>query len=253
MSRQQVSIPTADGEARAFVFTPDQGQGPWPAVLFYMDAPAIRPALFDMGERLAGHGYYVLMPDVFWRRGPYEPIVPREVFGDPDKRQAFMGEIRGLMNPEQIMDDTAAYIAWLERQPKARQGKIGVTGYCMGGGLALRAAGLFPDKIAAVGCFHGANLATDAADSPHLLAPKMKAKILVAGGDQDSGFDDAQCARLDQALKDAGLDAEVTIYRGAHHGYAPADMPAHNPEAAERHWREMLELFEETLKQPEPA
>ena len=96
-------------------------------------------------------------------------------------------------------------------------------------------------------------MATDSASSPHLLAPKMKAKVLVAGGDQDPYFPDEACATLDKALKDAGVDAEVTIYRGAMHGYAPPDLPVYDREASERHWREMLALFGETLKTPQPA
>jgi carboxymethylenebutenolidase len=145
------------------------------------------------------------------------------------------------------MSDTGAFLDFLSAQPEVKGTRVGVTGYCMGGGMVLRAAGTYPDRVAAVGAFHGGNLATDAEDSPHLLAPRMKAKIMVAGADEDRGFDDAQCERLDKALKDAGLDAVVTIYRGAKHGYAPPDMPVYNPEAAERHWSELSALFAEVL------
>ena len=105
MSRQDVTIPVADGEARAFVFTPDHGQGPWPTVLFFMDGPAIRPALFEMAERLASNGYYVLLPDLFWRLGPYEPLEPKVVFADPEKRQEFFTKYMGSTNPEKAMRD----------------------------------------------------------------------------------------------------------------------------------------------------
>ena len=125
---------------------------------------------------------------------------------------------------------------------------MGVTGYCMGGGIALRAAGTFPDRIAVAASFHGGNQATDAEDSPHLLAPKMKAKVLVAGADEDRSFDEAQCERLDAALKSAGLDAEVSIWKGARHGWVPTDMPVYNKGAAERHWRELVALFDDVLK-----
>ena len=118
----------------------------------------------------------------------------------------------------------------------------------MGGGIALRAAGTFPDRIAAAASFHGGNQATDAEDSPHLLAPKMTARILVAGADEDRSFDAAQCARLDRAMKEAGVAAEVSIWPGAKHGWVPTDMPVHNPEAAERHWLELVKLFDVTLK-----
>jgi carboxymethylenebutenolidase len=253
MSRQDVRIPTPDGEARAFAFTPDKGQGPWPAVIFYMDALAIRPAMFEMCERLASHGYYVLLPDMFWRVGPYPPMVPGEVFGDPDKRTALFGHFMGSTDPKKSMRDTGAFLDWLAQQPNARADKVGVTGYCMGGGMALRAAGTFPDRVAAAGAFHAGRVATDDPDSPHLLAPKIKAKVLVAGGDQDPIFDEDECARLTRALKDARVDAEVTIYRGALHGYAPPDMPTYEREASERHWREMVALFDSALKQPAAA
>jgi carboxymethylenebutenolidase len=253
MSRQDVTIPMPDGEARAYVFTPDQGQGPWPTVLFYMDGPGIRPALFEMGERLANHGYYVLLPDMFWRLGPYPPMVPGDLLKNEELRRELFSKFLASTDAARSMADTKVFFDWLDRQPKAKAGKVGTTGYCMGARMSLRAAGTFPDRVAAAGCFHGSGLATDEADSPHRLASRMKGKILVAGGDEDEGFDDAQCERLAKALKDAGVNAEVTIYRGARHGYAPPDMPVYDRDASERHWREMLALFDETLKTPAMA
>lgn len=250
MSQTEIALPTPDGDARAFVFKPDQGQGPWPAVIFIIDAPAIRPALFEMSQRLADNGYYVLLPDMFWRGGYYAPIKLEEAFKDTESRRAFFAKFMSTTNPEKHMVDVKACLDFLEKQPEVKGKKVGITGYCMGGGVALRAAGNFPDRIAAAGAFHGGGLATDAPNSPHLLAPQMKAKLLVAGADEDAGFDDAQMERLDKALKDAGVDAEVTIYRGAKHGYAPPDMPVYNREASERHWRELLALFDETLRVP---
>jgi carboxymethylenebutenolidase len=247
MSRTDVTIPTPDGDARAFVFTPESGEGPWPGTILYMDAPAIRPALFEMAQRLADAGYYVLLPDMFWRAGPYEPIVMADIKTD-EQRRAIFGKFMASTNPDKAMADTGAFLEFLSKQPQVKGAKVGVTGYCMGGGMVLRAAGTYPDRIAAGGAFHGGNLATDAPDSPHLLAPKMKAKLLVAGADEDKGFDDAQCERLDQALKAAGVDAEVTIYRGARHGYVPKDMPVYNEDAAERHWRDLIALFDSVLK-----
>ena len=246
--KTDVSIPTPDGEARAFVFTPDSGGGPWPAVILYMDAPAIRPAMFEMGERLAHAGYYVLLPDIFWRAGPYPPLdIAKARAGDPEMGALF-AKLRASTNANLQMQDTAVYLDWLQTQPKAKADKVGVTGYCMGGGIAIRAAGTFPDRIAVAASFHGGGLATDAEDSPHLLAPKMKAKILVAGADEDRSFDQAQCERLAAAFKAAGLDAEVSIWKGARHGWVPTDMPVYSPEHAERHWKELIALFDGVLK-----
>jgi carboxymethylenebutenolidase len=245
--RKDVTIPTPDGEARAFVFTPDTGQGPWPAAILFMDAPAIRPALFEMGERLAGAGYYVLLPDLFWRVGPYAPIDLKSITTD-EQRRAVFGPLMASTNPEKQMRDTRAFLDFLDKQPDARADQVGVTGYCMGGGVALRAAATFPDRIAAAAAFHPGNLATDAPESVHRLAPQMKAKVLVAGADEDRSFPEEQKDRLAAALKDAGVDAEVAIWPGARHGWVPADTPAHNPAAAERHWRELLGLFDGALK-----
>ena len=246
--RQDVSIPTPDGEARSFVFTPDTGQGPWPAVILYMDAPAIRPAMFEMGERLAQAGYYVLLPDMFWRVAPYPPLdVPKLRGGDADQ-QARFARLRASTGPEKAMRDTKAFIDWLSRQSRAKSDKIGVTGYCMGGGIALRAAGTFPNRIKAAASFHGGNLATDDATSPHKLAPRIEAKVLVAGADEDASFPPEQLEKLKAALKDARVDAQASIWPGAKHGWVPTDMPVHNPQAAERHWQELVALFDGALK-----
>jgi len=248
MSQANVTIPTPDGDARAFVFTPDDGQGPWPAAIIFMDAPAIRPALFEMGERLAQAGYYVVLPDLFWRAGPYPPLdIAAARAGDPTQ-QALFAKLRASTDNERAMRDAKAVLDWLPSQPQAKPGKVGVTGYCMGGAIALRAAGTFPDRIAAAASFHGGNLATEEANSPHLLAPKMTAKLLVAGADEDRSYPEEQNVRLAAALKDARVEAAVSIWKGAKHGWVPTDMPVHNPEAAERHWKELVALFDETLK-----
>lgn len=245
--RQEVSIPTQDGAMRAFAFTPETGEGPWPAVIFYMDAPAIRPALFDMGERLASHGYFVVMPDLYWRAGAYEPIDMATIRNDEARREAF-GRLRASTNPQAQLVDTRGVLDWLDGQPRADAARVGLTGYCMGGGIALRVAGAFPEQVAAAASFHGGNLATDEADSPHLSAPRIKAQVLVAGADEDRSFPPEQMERLSAALDAAGVRAEVVIYPRARHGYAPADMPAYDREASERHWRDLLALFQANLK-----
>ena len=245
--RQDVSIPTTDGEARAFAFTPDKGEGPWPAVILYMDAPAIRPALFDMAQRLAEGGYYVLLPDMFWREAPYPPLDIAKLRSGDAEMAALFGRLRASTDAERSMHDTAAFLAWLDHQPQAETHKVGVTGYCMGGGIALRAAGRFPDRIAAAAAFHGGNLATDEPDSPHRLASHIKAQVLVAGADEDRSFPEEQKDKLDHALKDAGVKAEVSIWKGLKHGWVPADMPVHDAAGAERHWQALFKLFDGAL------
>lgn len=246
--KTDIQLEMPDGSARAFVFHPD-GDGPWPGVIFFMDGPAIRPALFEMCERLASHGYYVLLPDMFWRLGPYEPLdLKSEFFGDEETRRATIARLFASTDVAKQRSDTQACLDFLAKQPMVKGDKVGTTGYCMGGAISLRAAGNFPDRVVAAGAFHGANLATDSPDSPHLLAPRMRARVYVAGGDDDAGFPPEQADRLRDALDRAGVDNVVTIYPGARHGYAPPDMPAYHREGSERHWTELLRLFEETLR-----
>jgi carboxymethylenebutenolidase len=246
--QREIKVPTEDGDARAFAFTPDSGKGPWPAAIIFMDAPAIRPALFAMGERLASAGYYVLLPDLFWRAGPYAPPNIVKLRAGDAEQVALFQKLRASTSPERQMTDTKGCLDWLSRQADAKADRVGVTGYCMGGSIALRAAGTFPDRVAAAASFHGGNMAIDDEKSPHHLAPKIKAKILVAGAENDHGYDEAQNERLKKALADAKVDATVSIWKGCLHGWVPEDMPVHNPDGAERHWRELIKLFDETLK-----
>ena len=246
--RTEISIAMPEGPARAFSVTPDnKGSGPWPGSVFVMDAPAIRPALFDMCQRLADLGYVVLLPDMFWRAGPYDPIDLRAAMASDEARRAAFGRLRGSTDAARMNADMGVFIDYVLALPQVSGSKVGLTGYCMGGSVVLRAAGNYPDKVACAGAFHGGGMATDAEDSPHLLAPKIKATIYVGGADQDAGFLPDQADRLRDALTKAGVSNTVEIYEGARHGYAPKDMPAYNEAGAEKHWRELEQLFADTL------
>lgn len=248
MSRTEVALPTPDGDARAFVFKPDSGAGPWPATIILMDAPAIRPALFEMGERLAAAGYYVLLPDLFWRAGPYPPLdIAAARAGDKEAGELF-ARLRASTGVGRQMSDVKACLDFIDTDAAAKPGPVGVTGYCMGGSIALRAAGTYPDRVTAAASFHGGNMATEDERSPHLLAPRIKAKVLVAGAIEDRSFDDAQKDLLTKSLQDAGVDADVSTWEGCKHGWVPTDMPVYNRDGAERHWRELIALFDSVLK-----
>jgi carboxymethylenebutenolidase len=243
---EKIDITTEDGVCPAYVFHP-AGAGPWPAVLFFMDGIGIRPALFEIGERLAAHGYYVLLPDLYYRVGPYEPMDAKRVFTDPELRQTLFQKFMGKINQALAMRDTRAALAFLAAQPDVAPGKIGATGYCMGGGFAIMAAGHFPDRFAAVAAYHPANLATDAPDSPHLLAPKIQAKVYVGQASDDANFPEAMKARLDAALTEAGVAHTIDLY-AARHGWVPSDTPVHDAPAAERHWQTLFALLDGTLR-----
>jgi carboxymethylenebutenolidase len=242
----RVAIQTADGVCPGYIHRPSGG-APWPACLVFMDGLAIRPALFELGERLATYGYYVLLPDLFYRSGPYEPMDPHAIFADPEKRKTLMEKFLAPATPAKIMSDTRAFLGYLAAQPDVRPGPIGTTGYCMGGLMSLSAAGTYPDRIAAAAAFHGGRLATDAPDSPHLLAARIKARVYVAGAIEDASFPDEMKQRLETALAAAGVDHAIETYP-ARHGWVFRDTPVYDAAAAERHWRSLISLLDAVLK-----
>ena len=245
MSHATIQLDTQDGHCPTHIFRPGDGDGPWPGVLFYMDGIGIRPALFEMGERMARAGYYVMLPDLFYRIGPTS-FDAKTLFTDPVQREYFMTRVRPTASIANIMRDTSAFLAYLTEQPNVRAGKIGVTGYCLGGQMSFAASGHFPDQVAAAASYHPSGLATDAPDSPHLLAPRITARIYIGGAKEDNGFDDAQKARLDRALTDAGVVHTIETYN-ARHGWVPSDTPVHDAAEAERHWETLFALFHDTL------
>ncbi|WP_069086580.1 dienelactone hydrolase family protein [Pseudomonas sp. TCU-HL1] len=245
MNHEQVSIETRDGRCQAHIFTPE-GQGPWPSVIFCMDGFGIRPTLFQMAERLAQRGYVVLLPDLFYRAGPYGPLAPAEIFRSSDVMGA-IGHLLASTDNHKAARDAQAFIDYLDTRTDVSSPNIGTIGYCMGGGIALSIAGTYPDRILAVASFHGGNLATDADTSPHLLAPLIKARAYVAGADRDDYYSPQMAKRLEKALLEAGVDHRCEIYAEALHGFAVADFQEFNEEAAERHWRELFDLLDTTL------
>jgi len=243
----KIDIKTRDGTCPSYVYRP-AGEGPKPAVLVFMDGLGIRPAMLELGERLATLGYYVLLPDLFYRSGPYEPMDPHTVFSDPEKRKVLLEKFFAPATPANIMSDTRAFLQHLAAQPQVAPGGIGTSGYCMGGLMSLTAAGTYPDQVVAAASYHGGRLATDAPDSPHLLAPKMRARLYIAGAIEDQSFPDDMKQRLERALAEAGVDHSIETYP-AKHGWVFRDTPVYDAAAAERHWRSLGELFAAKLKQ----
>ena len=198
MTQRDVTIPTPDGTCDAYLHTPD-GEGPWPAVIMFPDAGGVRPTFHAMAQQLADLGYAVLLPNVFYRLGEFEPFDMPNVFNDPDERTRLMSMVSSVTK-DAATRDTEALLGFLAAQPEVADTKIGTTGYCMGGGLALNAAGRFPDRVGAAASFHGGHIASTAPDSPHLLAGSMQATVYVAGAENDASFDAEQFARLSSAL-----------------------------------------------------
>lgn len=244
MANEHVTIRTRDGDCPCDVMTP-AGGGPWPAVIFYMDAGGIRPAVRDMAQRLAENGYVVLLPDLFYRYGAYGPLVPKEVFaGDV---RAILGPLMATTGNDKAAEDTEALLAYLDTRRDVAGRKIGAVGFCMGGGMAVAVAGATPDRFAAVASFHGGNLATDAPTSPHLFAPKLKAEVYIAAAENDRSYPPDMAERFETALADNGVRYSTETYPAAH-GWMKPDFPVYDHDAAERGWDAMLALFDRTLR-----
>jgi len=243
MPHEQTFIATQEGDCPAHVFTPENGAG-GPAIVFYMDAGGIRPAELAMAQRLANAGFVVLLPDLFYRYGPYGPFDPRAVFqGDV---RAILGPLMATTGPMKAAIDTGAFLAYLDGRTDVHGKKVGAVGFCMGGGMAIAAAGKWPERFAAVASFHGGNLATEAADSPHTFVKDVKADVYLAVAEDDPSYPPSMAVQFEQALQDAKVDYRSETYSAAH-GWMKPDFPVYDEEAAEQGWRQMLGLFHQKL------
>jgi carboxymethylenebutenolidase len=247
-----VEIPTRDGVADGYLAAP-QRPGAHPGVLLYMDAFGLRPRLEEMADRIADEGYVVLVPNVLYRHGR-APLIDLGDLADPDARGRLFAVLRPWMaelTPELAMSDAEGYLDFLTGQSSSGHvsaGPVGVTGYCMGGALALRTAAHRPEQVAAVAAFHPARLATDAPDSPHLLVDRLRAEVYVASADHDPGMPPEQQTRLDDALTTARVRHLCEQYDGAAHGFTMSDTAAYDEAATERHWKALLDLLARTLR-----
>ncbi len=245
MSEKRVDLKSDDGVMDLHVFTPEGGIGPWPAVVLYMDAFGIRPELGAMAERLASLGYVVAVPNLYYRT-PFKPFAPNVNASEGPERERFKAMIASI-NQAMVMRDTRLVIAWLDEQASVKQGGMAALGYCMGGGYALSAAGTFPDRIVVAASFHGGSLATDKPDSPHRLAPQMRARVYIGAAEIDASFPPDQQVRLGQALSDAGVQHVIEIYPKAKHGFAMNGHMVYDRDAAELHWRRLADLLKDAL------
>lgn len=242
--KRDITIETPDGKAGASIFRGHNANGA--GVILYMDAFGPRPALDEMCERLSESGYLVLLPDLFYRSGPYGPFDAKTAFKD----ETTGGQIRSMLgglSQSMTQADTGAFIKALT--DAGATGPVGAVGYCMGGGRAMNAAAAWPDRIKAAASFHGGNLANGAEDSPAANAAKMKAaKVYVGVAGIDGSFPPEQSARLAQALREAEIDHTIENYLGCAHGWAVPDHAAFNAAGAERHWKRLNIFFDEALR-----
>jgi carboxymethylenebutenolidase len=246
VTADEVVIATPDGKADCHFVRP--ASGAHPGVLVWPDAFGLRPAMKQMGRRLAESGYSVLVVNPYYRTGK-APLLPEGAdFADPKMREKIMA-LMGTLSPKTHTSDAQAFVDWLDGQKAvARDRKMGTTGYCMGGPITMRTAAARAQRIGAAASFHGARLVTQDADSPHLLIPEMKARYLIAIASNDDEAEPEAKNVLREAFARAHLPAEIEVYPGALHGWCPPDSHVYNQAQAERAWSRLLALFDGTLK-----
>jgi len=241
----KVEIKTPDGMCEAHFVHPTTGNHP--AVLVWPDAFGLRPAFEQMGKRLAESGYAVLSINPYYRATRLPALPAGLNFSNPDDRAQIM-KLMAINTPETNVIDAKAFVGWLDSQSVVDTSrKIGTTGYCMGGPMVMRTAAAIPERIGAGGSFHGGGLVTEAANSPHTLVPKMKARMLIAIAASDDEKQPEAKTVLREAFGKAGLPAEVEVYEGAQHGWCPPDAAVYHEAQAERAWSRLLATFEAGL------
>ena len=243
MIEKHLDIPTADGAMNSFVVHPEEG-GPFPVVLFYMDAPGKREELHDMARRLASVGYYVVLPNLYYRE--------TRDFRLRERTEAAMAVMFGHMarlDARTTEVDTAAMLAFVDAQPEADASRIGAVGYCMSGPFVMWAAAQFPGRLRCIASIHGANMVTDKPDSPHRMPPKIRCESYFACAEVDKWAPPADIEKLEAALKAAGTPHRIEWYPKAEHGFVfPQRAGIYNPPAAERHWERLFSLFRRNLQ-----
>ncbi len=242
MITEQLALDTAAGSMPTWVYHPEI-QGPHPLVMYLMDAPSIRPALHDMASRLATAGYYVMMPYLFYRDGPY-----RE-FGTSDEDMHARRDLMGTVTPTGILDDAAAMLRHADADPAADTSRFGAVGFCMSGGLTLALAKAYPDRMQAAASIHGAWMVREGTDSPHLGLERATAEVYLGWCDNDPTAPLTDRDTLLAALAEAGVAHTIDFYTDAVHGYAPAG-ERHHRAASEQHWERVHDIFLRRLLRP---
>ncbi|MEY9932934.1 carboxymethylenebutenolidase [Catenulispora sp. GP43] len=243
MPTAALQIPTPDGQADAFAAYPDDGER-HPGVLFYMDIFGIRPELERKARELAEHGYYVLVPNVFYRDGS-APLVELPEFVTPAVREKAVAQLLPLVHahtPEHVLRDADAYLGFLTSRPEVAPGPVATIGYCMGGGLALRTAAAHPGQVAAVAAFHPGKLVGDAPDSPHReVIPAITADVHI--GHAETDMRPEAVSELNQVLDASGVRYTSEIYPGTVHGFTMSDTSAFDAAGLQQHWDRLLALL----------
>ncbi|MCW5648602.1 MAG: dienelactone hydrolase family protein [Ramlibacter sp.] len=242
MIEHHIDIPTADGAMNTFVVHPEEG-GAFPVVLFYMDALGKREELHDMARRLASVGYFVVLPNLYYRRTRDFWLRERK---EPETTQMY--EHMASLTSALMVRDTDAMLRYARTQPAADATRVGAVGYCMSGPFVMAAAVAFPECIKGIAAIHPAKMVTDQPDSPHLMAPGVKCESYFACAETDKWAPPELIQTLQDALQAAGTSHRIEWYPGVEHGFVfPGREGIYNQAAAERHWERLFSLFGRTL------
>ena len=245
MIEETLDIATKDGAMETFIVRPERN-GPHPAVFFLMDAPGIREELRDMARRLATTGYYVLLPNLYYRAGRDTKYGP-DVLEHGSAEHTRMRAVRTKMTIPPVMDDIAAMLAYVDAQPEVKKGPVGAHGYCMSGPYALAAAARYPDRIAAAASFYGTWLVSENEESPHLSFGKVKGELYISCAEHDELAPLPMVEQLNSLFKSSGVTGELEIHPGVHHGFAFPQRKIYDKPAAERHWERLIALYRRRL------
>lgn len=244
MIEQTLDIATRAGAMETFICYPERGTHP--PVLFLMDAPGIRDELRDMARRLATVGYFVMLPNLYYRAGRNTKYGPQVLeHGSPEHQR--MRAVRTKMTIPPVMDDVASMLAFVDRHDSVRSGAAGVHGYCMSGPYALAAAARYPDRIAAAASFYGTWLVSDAEESPHLSLGKVEGELYIACAEFDDLAPLTMVEELHGLFERAGRPGELELYPQVHHGFAFPQRKIYDRPAAERHWERLIALYRRRL------
>lgn len=241
MQEFDVDVATRDGAMGCFAAHPD-GDGPFPAVIIYMDAPGIREELKNFALRIAGQGYFCLLPDMYYRQGQVRYDMSQM---SDDMLKDILATMATLDHPK-VVDDTAGMIDYLDAHEAVR-GPYGCIGYCMSGQYVFSAAGNFPDHFAATASLYGVGIVTETPDSPHLLAPNIKSELYFGFAETDEWVPDNVIPTLKDALDENGVTYQLDVYPGTHHGFCFPERPHYHEASAETVWEKVFEMYARTL------
>lgn len=247
MIEKEIEVQATDGVMSTFVVHPEE-ELPAPGVVFLMDAAGIRESLRDMCRRLATAGYYVMLPDLFYRHGRHVGVDRERIDAqDPSEREKLRSLVGSLVNAK-VVDDLGALLAATASDRAMSNGPVGAVGYCMSGRYALLAAARWPNRVRAAASFFGTRLVTDQPDSPHLGLPAITGEAYFNFAEVDEYAPAPMVDAFTKAVRDAKINCRVETYAGTHHAFAIPEARQFDRVASDRHWERLLALFRRNLR-----